>query len=263
MNGTSLKERVQEYWNAHPCGTQFTDRPWGSREFFDAVREDRYRRQPFMEEAVGFTRYPGRDLLEIGCGLGTDLFEFARHGARVTGLDLTPAGAALARSRFRLDDMPGGFLVGDAENLPFGDATFDVVYSFGVLHHTPDTERSIREVRRVLRPGGKAVVMLYHAHSSHYYVGYPLALAGRVRRGAGWLSRDEYFRIYDGEENPLGKAYTRGQVRALFREFDIVEQRTYETFRPRRTALANRILLALGSRFGFYLVTRARKPAGA
>jgi ubiquinone/menaquinone biosynthesis C-methylase UbiE len=263
MNEASLKERVQEYWNAHPCGTQFTDLPWGSREFFEAVREDRYRRQPFMERAVGFTRYPGRDLLEIGCGLGTDLFEFARHGARVTGIDLTPAGVALARRRFRLDDMPGGFLVGDAENLPFADATFDVVYSFGVLHHTPDTARSLREVRRVLRPGGEAVVMLYHAHSSHYYVGYPLALAGRVRRGAGWLSPAEYFRVYDGEENPLGKAYTRGQVRALFREFDIMEQRTYETFRPRRTALANRILLALGSRFGFYLVTRARKPAAA
>jgi len=260
MSETELKHRVQAYWDAHPCGTQFTDLVWGSKPFFEAVTRERYARQPFMNEAVGFDRYAGKDLLEIGCGLGTDLLEFAQKGARVTGLDLTPAGVALAQSRFRLEGVPGNFLVGDAERLPFADNRFDVVYSFGVLHHTPDTRRAFREVRRVLRPGGEAVIMLYHSHSSHLYIGYPLALFSRVAHGQGWLSRTEYFRVYDGDENPLGKAYTRDEVRDLFEGFEILEQRSYDTYRPRLPDLANRILLGLGKRFGFYLITRARKP---
>ncbi len=260
MDESALKKAVQTYWNAHPCGTQFTDLEWGSREFFRAVEEDRYARQPFMETAVGFKRYPGRRLLEIGCGLGTDLFQFAKGGARTAGLDLTPASVALARRRFELEGMGGDFLVGDAENLPLAGASVDVVYSFGVLHHTPDTARAFREVHRVLRPGGEAVVMLYHARSSHYYLGYPLALASRLRRGEGMIGKPEYFRIYDGAENPLGKAYTRAQVRDLFRGFEILEQKSYDTWRPHLGTASNRLLLRLGRRYGFYLVTRARKP---
>jgi ubiquinone/menaquinone biosynthesis C-methylase UbiE len=217
-------------------------------------------RQPFMAEAVGFDRYPGRDLLEIGCGLGTDLLQFARGGARVTGLDLTVRSVALARNRLDLEDVPGTFLTGDAENLPFPDASFDVVYSFGVLHHTPDTARAVREIRRVLRPGGEAGTMLYHSNSSHYYLGYPLTMLSRLRGGEKLMGRSEYFRIYDGEENPLGKAYTRRQVRELFEEFEIIDQKSYETWRPHLGAMTNRVLIGLGKRFGFYLVTRVRTP---
>ncbi len=263
MNESDLKRQVQAYWDAHPCGTQFTGLEWGSQEFYRAVEEDRYRRQPFMAEAVGFSRYAGKRLLEIGCGLGTDLAQFARGGAVTTGLDLTPGGVALARRRFDLDGLKGTFLVGDAENLPFADDHFDVVYSFGVLHHTPDTARAFREVFRVLRPGGDAVVMLYHSRSSHLYLGYPLALLSRLRRGEGWIGRREYFRAYDGAQNPLGKAYTRKQVRGLFQGFEVLDQRSYDTWRPHLGAAANRVLLGLGKRFGFYVVTRARKPGGA
>jgi len=263
MTESGLKDAVRAYWNEHPCGTQFTGLDWGSVEFYRSVEEERYRRQPFMEEAVGFRRYPGKRLLEIGCGLGTDLLQFARNGAVTTGMDLTAQSVALARGRFRAEDVPGAFTVGDAENLPFPDASFDVVYSFGVLHHTPDTARTFREIRRVLAPGGEAVVMLYHSRSSHYYLGYPLALASRFRRGEGWISKSEYFRVYDGNENPLGKAYSRKQVRAFFEGFEILEQKSYDPWRPHLGRTANRILVGLGSRLGFYLVTRARKPAGA
>ncbi len=256
------KSDVRAYWNAHPCGTQFTELEWGSPEFYRATEEERYARQPFMAEAVGFDRYPDRDLLEIGCGLGTDLLQFARHGARTTGLDLTVQSVALARGRFRHENVPGRFLVGDAENLPFADASFDVVYSFGVLHHTPDTARTFREIRRVLRPGGEAVIMLYHSRSSHLYLGWPLLLASRFRRGEGWISRDEYFRVYDGAENPLGKAYSGAEVRRFFEGFQVLEQRSWDPWRPHLGRTANAVLIRLGRRLGFYLVTRARKPAG-
>jgi ubiquinone/menaquinone biosynthesis C-methylase UbiE len=263
MSEANLKKDVQAYWDHQPCGTQFTDTPWGSREFFDEVDRVRYERQPFMRNAVGFDRYPGKSLLEIGCGLGTDLVRFARGGARVTGIDLTPESIRLARRRFELEAIPARFLVGDAENLPFPSSSIDVVYSFGVLHHTPDPPKAFRELRRVLRPGGEAVVMLYHSRSTHLYLGYPVAMLARLRRGLPLLGKQDYFRVYDGENNPLGKAYTRGEVRRLFSGFEILEQKTYDTWRPRLPGVVNRLLLLLGRRFGFYLVTRARRPVEA
>ena len=259
MNDAALKKQVQTYWNAHPCGTRFTELDWGSLEFYRAVEADRYQRQPFMTEAVGFNRYPGKSLVEIGCGLGTDLFQFAKGGAITTGVDLTPNSVGLAARRFRLENQPGTFTVGDAENLPFDDATFDVVYSFGVLHHTPNTAKAFREVHRILKPGGEAVIMLYHSRSSHYYIGYPLALASNLRRGKGWMGREEYFRIYDGGDNPLGRAYSRKETRAFFQGFRVLEQKSYDTWRPHLGTTANNILLRLGKQFGFYLVTRAQK----
>jgi ubiquinone/menaquinone biosynthesis C-methylase UbiE len=254
-----LKQEVQDYWNEHPCGTQFTGMEWGSEEFFASVEEERYRRQPFMRDAVGFDRYPGKQLLEIGCGLGTDLLQFARGGAHVTGLDLSLESVRLARRRFEQQGFPPRFLNGDAENLPFPDASFDVVYSFGVLHHTPNMDRAFAEVRRILRPGGEAVVMLYHSTSSHFFLGYPIDSARRIRRGEKPLGREEYFRVYDGEDNPLGKAFNRRQVRRFFAGFDVVDQKAHDTWRPHLGTASNRLLLRLGPWFGFYLVTRARK----
>ena len=109
-------------------------------------------------------------VLEVGCGLGTDGAQFAKAGANYTGIDLTDAAVDLARRRFELFQLPGTFRVADAERLDFPDNTFDIVYSHGVLHHTPDTAAAVREIHRVLRPGGKAVVMLYHRDSYNYRV---------------------------------------------------------------------------------------------
>jgi ubiquinone/menaquinone biosynthesis C-methylase UbiE len=109
-------------------------------------------------------------VLEVGCGLGTDGAQFAKAGAVYTGIDLTDAAIDLAKRRFELFQLPGTFRVADAERLDFPDNTFDIVYSHGVLHHTPDTAAAVREVHRVLRPGGKAIVMLYHRDSYNYRV---------------------------------------------------------------------------------------------
>lgn len=185
--GIDLKRRVREYWNARPCGTQFTSLEPGTKEFFDEVERFRYRAQPFMDRVAGFRRYRGKDLLEIGCGLGTDLLQFARGGARVTGVDLTENSVDLVRRRFALERLPVNALMADAENLPFPDGTFDVVYSFGVLHHTPDTQSAVEQIHRVLKPRGTAIVMLYHRHSLRVWLGIPLFAAWRIlhRKSAG------------------------------------------------------------------------------
>ncbi len=258
----SLKKQVHDFWNSRPCGTQFTGLEWGDRTFFDSVERERYLRQPFMREVVGFDRYAGKKLLEIGCGLGTDTLQFARGGALTTGVDLTEESVALARKRFEIYGVPGEFRVADAENLPFPDATFDVVYSFGVLHHTPDTPKAVREVERVLKPGGRIVIMLYHRRSTHLWLGYPVFLLQRLRQGKSpFVSFDEYFRMYDGEGNPLGKAYTRSEVRSMFSRFENLEFETHDPHRPRQGALMNRILLGLGRRYGFWLIFHGNKHA--
>src|SRR5437868_11066300 len=168
--GQSLKERVRAFWQEHPCGTKFADAEVGSRRFFEAVEEHRYRTEWHIPSAAGFDKAKGLRVLEIGCGLGTDGARFARAGATYTGVDLTEAAVSLARRRFELEGLPGEFRVADAEALEFKDESFDLVYTHGVLHHTPDARAAVREIHRVLAPSGRAVVMLYHRHAYNYRV---------------------------------------------------------------------------------------------
>ncbi len=257
----TLKSEVRSYWNAQPCGTQFTSLPWGSREFFADVERGRYASHPFLPEVAEFKAFAGKRLLEVGCGLGTDLIQFARACASVTGVDLTPQSIELVKTRFALEGLPVDARVSDAENLPFADESFDVVYSFGVLHHTPDTERAIREVHRVLKPGGRIIIMLYHLNSMRMWLGTPLHRfkqlleTGDFRKGA-----EDWIRVYDGAQNPLGKAYTQRDMERMFAAF---HDRKYSVHHPIRESLPP-IVSAVSQRLlapwcGFFLVIKARK----
>lgn len=254
-----LKRQVQEYWNANPCGTQFTHLERGSKEFYDEVERFRYETQPFMEKVMEFKNFKGKNLLEIGCGLGTDLLQFARGGANVTGVDLTPASIELVKRRFNLYELKLTARVADAENLPFGDNTFDIVYSFGVLHHTPNTQKAIDEVYRVLKPGGKIIIMLYHRTSMHVSLGALYAkLMGRTKTDAD--AAEDWVRVYDGENNPLGKAYTRSQIKKMFQRFDDLKLSTVDPYRrhlPTIANILNQSLLAWW--WGFWLVIKGTK----
>src|ERR671916_1631853 len=127
--GPQLKERVREFWQAHPCGSKFTEAEVGTRGFFEAVEEHRYRVEWHIPEAAGFERARGLRVLEVGCGLGTDGARFARAGAVYTGVDLTEAAVGLARRRFELEQVAGEFRVADAEAVPVADESLDLVCS--------------------------------------------------------------------------------------------------------------------------------------
>src|SRR5262249_1322595 len=128
-------------------------------------------REWHVPQVANFTGFRGKDVLEIGCGIATDGLEFARNGARYVGVDLTPAAIELAEERFRLFGVAGRFKLANAEErLPFTDASFDHVYSFGVIHHSPNPDRIVTEIRRVLRRGGTFTVMLYNRASINYYI---------------------------------------------------------------------------------------------
>src|SRR5258705_4988635 len=176
-----LKERVRAFWQENQCGTNFADVAPGSRRFYELVEEHRYQKEWHIPQAADFSGAKGLRVLELGCGLGTDGAQFALAGADYTGIDLTDAAIELAKRRFELFRLPGTFRTADAENLDFAAESFDLVYSHGVLHHTPDTAAAVQEIHRVLRPGGRAVVMLYHRDSYNYRINISLLRRAGVR----------------------------------------------------------------------------------
>jgi len=263
------KQRAREQWSSDPAGAFFGGQhEVGSREFFDEVERHRYQEYaPWMPAVMGFNEFAGARLLEVGCGMGTDLLQFARGGARVTGVDLTPRSIEISRRHLETYDQHGDFALSDAENLPFAAESFDVAYSNGVLHHTPDTAGAVRELHRVLRPGGLARVMLYHRGSLHYWLQivfrYGILNAGflRGKTAAGLMS--EHIEINQGGGRPLVKVYSRREARELFsmfREVNVqVEQLTRAELYFLSPLIPENLFQRLCTSLGWNVIISARK----
>jgi ubiquinone/menaquinone biosynthesis C-methylase UbiE len=154
---------IERYWNARIHDLEMTDRPVGSREFFQDLDDYRFDKLHYLPRLVDFDGFRGQTLLEVGCGIGTDLVRFARGGAIVTGIDLSATAIELARKNFEWHGLvPRELRVANAEALPYPDNSFDVVYGHGVIQYTSDPARLVRECHRVLRPAGHAIFMVYN-----------------------------------------------------------------------------------------------------
>lgn len=180
----------------------------------------------------------GKTVLEVGPGAGGHSALFAKHGAHMTSLDITPARARATEAKFRLMGERAEqchAINGDSENLPFADASFDIVYSNGVLHHTLDTEKAIAEVHRVLKPGGRAVIMLYCKSSWHYWINMflPIGLMmGKAFRDPNWLGKATEWGGKDRQtvRNPITRCYTGSGIARLFAAFTGVTYRKADFF---------------------------------
>lgn len=170
MNSEPMTSDVRNFWNTEACGTHFVEQSADERDFFEKFRKFRYRTEWHIPVLVPFAAAKGKKILEIGTGNGADGVMFALNGGQYTGVDLTDAALEATRKHFRIMGLNGTFQHENAERLSFADASFDWVYSHGVLHHTPNTQVAIDEVYRVLKPGGRAIIMLYHKHSFNYHV---------------------------------------------------------------------------------------------
>ena len=158
--------RIREYWNRRVHDLEMTDEPVGSLAFFDALDEYRFDKLRYLPNVVDFQGYRRRRILEVGCGIGTDLVRFARGGACVTGIDLAARSIELARRNVALHGLRArGLCVADGEALPFEDGHFDVVYAHGVIQYAANPARLVAEAHRVLEPGGEAVFMVYNRYS--------------------------------------------------------------------------------------------------
>jgi SAM-dependent methyltransferase len=157
-----LTARVRAYWNNRIHDLEVTTAPVGTRQFFDELDEYRFDKLSYLPQVVDFNGFRQCRLLEVGCGVGTDLVRFARGGARVVGLDLSETAVGLARQNLVLHGQQGDLLVGDGAALPVPDESLDVVYAHGVLQYAPNPHRIVEEAHRVLKPAGTAIFMVYN-----------------------------------------------------------------------------------------------------
>jgi glycosyltransferase involved in cell wall biosynthesis/ubiquinone/menaquinone biosynthesis C-methylase UbiE len=266
----AYKDEIQRQWDNDPAGSHYVKgaEPHTLAWFLEAeaYRYEQY--APWMAETMEFARHSGERLLEIGGGMGTDLVQFARHGSITTDLDLSSGHLELARENFQLRGLTGQFVLHDAERLPFDDDTFDVVYSNGVLHHTPDTGGVVSEIWRVLKPGGKALVMMYAENSLHYWRNLVWAIGLKehqlLQHSMGEIMSRAVERSDNASARPLVKVYTKKRLRRLFGAFnaiEIVQRQMVPAEVPR--LLARIPVAALGTIMGWNLVIKARKPLRA
>lgn len=215
---SELKGEVRDFWNANPCGKRYMS----DEGDLKGHALSRFALEPYIPEFAQFSSAAGVRVLEIGVGMGADYVEWLKAGARATGVDLSPESLARTRRRCEQAGYKPDLHVADAESLPFADDTFDVVYSYGVMHHSPDTPLCVREARRVLKPGGEARIMVYH-HPS--LTGLMLWLRYGVLRGKSLRKT-----VYDHLESPGTKTYTQDEALRLMKGFEDI--RLQQEFSP-------------------------------
>ena len=263
--GDAYKDQVQNQWNQNPVGSQHAraSQP-RSLEWFQEIERHRYGvYAPWMPEVMEFASHAGEDVLEIGGGIGTDLAQFASNGARVTDVDLAAGHLQLAEENFQLRGLSGRFMHRDAESLPFPDASFDLVYCNGVLHHTPNTRTVVQEIARVLRPGGRVIAMVYAENSFHYWRKqvwlFGIKAGSLDRMSMGEILSTTVERSAN-DAKPLVKVYSAARAAALFTRFEEVEMVQRQLEASELPPSLQWALPRLERRFGWNLIVKARKP---
>lgn len=276
MKKSSLKQAVKTHWEDETCGVRYgtsSDRA----SFFAEIEQARYKLEPHILEFADFPSGKGKKVLEIGVGAGSDFCNWVRNGAEATGVDLTETAIKLTKEHLEIYHLPptSYFLqTADAEHLPFPDNAFDIVYSWGVLHHTPDTAQALRECFRVLRPNGVLKVMIYHLPS---WTGWMMWTDSLFRKKKLYRSSREA--IFENLESPGTKAYTLKEAHALldgigFKNIhletklsagDLLNIEPSKKYQSRLDRLFWKfyprwLVRAFGDRFGLELLIKAKKP---
>jgi ubiquinone/menaquinone biosynthesis C-methylase UbiE len=254
VSSAAVKEQVRSFWDRTPCGSWDATAPEGTPEYYAQVEKRRYELEPFIHRYAGFGETAGQRVLEIGVGLGTDHIQFARAGAVLSGVDLTQHAIDLVRRRLELEGLHSSLEVADAEHLPFADGTFDVVYSWGVLHHTPDTPAAVREAIRVVKPGGRICVMLYARHA---WVSYGLWLRNGPLSGRPTRSIKDV--LHHHMESLGTQGFTKAEARRMFAGID--DLRIEKVATPYDREYARGVAPLTGRQLGFFMVIRGRRPA--
>ena len=259
------KTAVNDFWNAEPCGTRYL----GEKPNFEAHARARYELEPHIHDFAKFASGSNVRVLEIGVGIGADYEQWLKAGAVATGVDSSRISLDCSRRRCEVAGLAPDLHLADAENLPFAANSFAVVYSYGVMHHSPNTARCISEAWRVLTPGGEARIMLYH-HVS--LTGIMLWL-----RFGLWRGQSIRQCVYENLESPGTKTFTRNEVFELMRDFEDVS--IDQVFSPGDLLLHERssrftggaypflwklfpraLVRKIGKRWGLFLLIKAKKP---
>lgn len=198
---TATIEDVKSYWDRRPCNINHSNKEIGTKDYFDDVTERKYMVEPHILKFADFEKYKNKKVLEVGCGIGTAAVSFIENGACYTGLDISETSINIAKTRLGVYDLQGQLLVENIENYT-SEESFDLVYSFGVLHHTPDITKSIQNIHSLLKEGGEFKLMLYAKNSLKMF---------KIKDGL-----DQY----EAQSNvPIANTYTNEDIYKLLKEF--------------------------------------------
>ncbi len=285
---------VEQFWDAKPCDSDTSQRELLSKEYFGEIEQHRYELQPHIAELLSGLDLGGKRVLEIGTGSGTDARAIIRHGGDYFGINVDAGSSDMTRTALEVFGVPGEVRHASALNIPYPADFFDVVYSFGVLHHIPAVAGAVEEIRRVLKPGGRLVIMLYNRNSINYQVeirhlrkwglrllrlpglvallerlGLPRAKMERhveLSNSVGRMSDEEWLsRNTDGPDNPYSRVYDASEVVSLLAGFEQIDQHV-DFFDYRHWGLLGRLMpqslrTYVGARWGWHRIVVGRKPA--
>jgi len=210
-NKEALKRKVYDYWNKKSCGTDVANQKKFSKQYFEQIESFRYKAEPEIHSFAQFTRYRDKKLLEVGVGAGTDFLQWVRAGTKAYGIDLTKEAIDNTTQRLKIYNLKAEELrVSDAENLPYEDNFFDIVYSWGVIHHSPNMERCLQEIIRVAKHGGTIKLMIYNRRSLFAF--YRYLFAGAFK-GKPFQSISTF--LFNNQESPGTKAYTFKEIKKM------------------------------------------------
>ncbi len=228
MGGDQLVAQVRDFWNRRPCNIRHSPRPVGTREYFDEVERRKYFVEPHIPGFAQFERWRGKRVLEIGCGIGTDSINFARAGADLTVVDLSEKSLEICKKRFEVYGERARFYHGNAEELSsfLPVEPYDLIYSFGVIHHTPEPSRVFEEIKKYCHPDTEIRVMLYSKWSWKV-----LWIVVKYGRGAFWRA-SELVRTYSEAQTgcPVTHYYSFRDIRRLMKGYEILEMRKDHIF---------------------------------
>lgn len=259
---TITKDMVKSFWEENTCGTQIADNAQTPDEYYKTIERFRYNKEPYIHHFAQFPKWKGKKILEIGVGAGTDFIQFVRAGAHATGVDLTQTGVDLAKKRLEHEHLQARVERADAEALPFPDNSFDFIYSWGVIHHTPDTQKTVDEIHRTLKHDGEISIMIYYKYS---WVTFSYLILKGILRGQ--IFKKSLTQIisenseWNNESNPLTKVYSKREARKMFRKFKnlhltVLPTKSYGSgLKSKLFDFLNRLL----PRFGWYLVIQGKK----
>ena len=288
------QSEVEKFWNAKPCDSDTSQRELLSKDYFEEIEKHRYELQPHIADLLSRLDLHGTRVLEIGTGAGTDARLIAGRGAEYFGINVDAGSSDMTRTALEVFGVPGVVRQASALSIPYPDDFFDVVYSFGVLHHIPAASGAVDEIRRVLKPSGRLVLMLYNRDSINYQLeirhlrkwglrllrfpglvaalerfGLPRAKMQRhleLSNSAGRMSEEEWLsRNTDGPDNPYSRVYDEGEAQSLLAGFEQIDQYV-DFFDYRHWGLLGRLTpqslrIYLAARWGWHRIVVCRKPA--
>lgn len=256
MANQHINESVLEFWDSRPCNIRHSEKEVGTKAYFEEVTERKYFVENHILSFANFPAYKDKDVLEVGCGIGTAAQSFMEAGANYTGIDISPKSIELAKKRMDVFELTGDVYVADIQSL-VSEKQFDLVYSFGVLHHIQDLGSALRNIHTMLKPGGEFKLMMYASNSW---------------KNACIMSGLDQFEAQSGV--PIANTYTNEEMCSLLVDFEDIQIKQDHIFQwnveqykqykykkePWFEAMPETLLRTLESTFGWHMLITCRKP---